>query len=157
MNKVSLIPLVGLFMAIRSHSKSTIELSAKYPVVTSYGVRPGILMTPKYSDDGQVCEMSFERQRATRSGVVMMDSSMSDERVKDVVDELVPDSERGPALEGNGIMMTTGGTTEFVYMYEKIRYNVFRGPHRENVVLIVWQNRNCKAESQPLPIEQYPR
>ena len=74
MNKVSLLPLVGLFIAIGSQSQLSIELSAKYPVVTSYEVRPGILMTPKYSDDGQVCEMSFGRQRAIKSGVMMMDS-----------------------------------------------------------------------------------
>ena len=54
-------------------------------------------------------------------------------------------------------MKTTGGTTELVHVYEKIRYNIFRGPHHENVVLIVWKNRNCKAEPRPLPIERYPR
>jgi hypothetical protein len=115
---VSLIPLIGLVIA-GSQSQSSTELSTKYPVITSYEVRPGILMTPKYSADGQVCQMSIERQRATRSGV-MMDSFMSAELVKTIVDELVPHSERGPARGGSAAIISTGVTTQSVHTYEKL-------------------------------------
>jgi len=157
MNRVSLISLIGLVIA-GSQSQSSTELSTKYPVITSYEVRPGILMTPKYSAGGQVCQMSIERQRATRSGV-MMDSFMSAELVKTIVDELVPHSERGPALGGTGdnaAIITTGGLTQSVHTYEKISYYVLSGPNREIVVLIEWKNRKCQAEPQALPLQQYP-
>ena len=158
MNKVSLILLIGLGIAMGSQSAT--DLSTKYPVVTSYEIRLGILMTPKYSADGQVCQMSIERQRSTKSGV-MMDSFLSDKLVKEIVDELVPLSERGkPALGGsedNATIVTVGGTTEFIHAYEKIRYSVFYGPNRESVVLLVWENRKCSPESQALPLRQYPR
>jgi hypothetical protein len=152
MNRVSLIPLVGLCVAIGSQSQSSTELSTKYSVVTSYEVRPGILMTPKYSVDGQICQMSFERQRATRSRVIL-DSFISEESVKDIVDEVVPHSESDPVCDGperNAIVLTVGGTTQCVHEYEKIRYNVLRGPHRETVVLIEWKNRDCKVGPEAL-------
>jgi hypothetical protein len=141
-NKMWLIALAGLVIA-GSQSQSSTELSTKYPVITSYEVRPGILMTPEYSADGQVCRMSIERQRATRSGI-MMDSFMSAKLVKTIVDELVPQSERGPALGGsedNAAILTVGVLTQSVHTYEKISYNVLSGPNRESVVVIKWQNR----------------
>ena len=106
MIRMSLISLIGLVIAVASQPQSSVELSAKYPVITSYEVRPGIVMTPKYTDDGKICEMSFERLRATKSGV-MMDSYMSENLVREIVDELAPDLERGSAARGDG-MATTG-------------------------------------------------
>jgi len=38
------------------------NLVAKYPAISAYEVRPGILMTAKYAGDGQVCEMVLERR-----------------------------------------------------------------------------------------------
>jgi hypothetical protein len=157
MNKVSLIPLIGLAIA-GSQLQSSTELSTRYPVITSYEVRPGILMTPKYSADGQMCQMSIERQRATRSGI-MMDSFISAELVKTIVDELVPHSERGPALHGSEdvvAVITTGLLNQSVHSYEKISYNVLSGPNRESVVVIKWKNRKCEADPQALPLQRYP-
>ena len=113
MNKASLVLSLGLVLALALKSQSVADLNAKYPVVTSYEVRPGILMTPKYSADGQVCQMSIERQRGTRSGV-MLYSFMSDKLVKEIVDELAPRSERGePRLgrEDGAAIVTSGGMT----------------------------------------------
>jgi hypothetical protein len=91
-------------------------------VVTSYEVRPGNLMTPKYSADGQVCQMSIERQRRRRRGV-MFDSFMSDKLVKEIVDELAPRSERcGPRLGREDVfgVVRTGGMTTNMHGYENI-------------------------------------
>jgi hypothetical protein len=92
--------IISLALALACRPQTVTDVSAKYPVVTSYEVRPGILMTPRYTTDGQVCQMSIERQRGTRSGVTL-DSFMSDNLVKEIVDELAPLSERGkPARIG---------------------------------------------------------
>jgi hypothetical protein len=91
-------------------------------VVTSYEVRPGNLMTPKYSADGQVCQMSIERQRRRRRGV-MFDSFMSDKLVKEIVDELAPRSERcEPRLGREDVfgVVRTGGMTTNMHGYENI-------------------------------------
>jgi hypothetical protein len=44
------------------------DLDARFHVVISYEVRPGIVMTPKYASDGQVCEMVIEKHHKTDSG-----------------------------------------------------------------------------------------
>jgi hypothetical protein len=146
MNRALLLLSLGLVLALTLRSQSLAELNAKYPVVTSYEVRPGILMTPKYSTDGQVCQMSIERQRGTRSGV-MFDSFMSDKLVKEIVDELAPRSERGePRLGREDVfgVVRTGGMTTNMHGYENIDFDVMDGPNRERVVVISWNNRKCK-------------
>jgi hypothetical protein len=37
------------------------EKFAKYKAVEAYEIRPGILMMPRYSADGQVCEIGLEK------------------------------------------------------------------------------------------------
>jgi hypothetical protein len=37
------------------------DLSARYALSLPYQVRPGILMTAKYAEDGQVCETVLQR------------------------------------------------------------------------------------------------
>ena len=44
-----------------SNGQSSNDLSARYAAVSAYQVRPGILMTAKYAEDGQVCEMVLQR------------------------------------------------------------------------------------------------
>jgi hypothetical protein len=142
MNKALLFLSLGLVLALALRSQSLAELNAKYPVVTSYEVRSGILMTPKYSAEGQVCQMSIERQRGTRSGI-MFDSFISDKLVKQIVDELAPRSERGEPRFGRedvvGIV-TTGGMTRNMHEYENIDFDVMDGPNRERVVVISWKS-----------------
>jgi hypothetical protein len=160
MNKALLVLSIVLAFALASQPQSVADLNAKYPVVTSYEVRPGILMTPRYTADGQVCQMSIERQRGTRSGV-SLDSFMSDELVKEIVDELAPRSERGKTIPAGGsddsaAVVVTGRMMQRMYGYENISFNVLDGPNRERVVVISWVHRNCKEEAEPLPLQDYP-
>ena len=112
-------------------------------------------MTPRYTADSQVCQMSIERQRGTRSGV-MLDSFMSDKLVEEIVDELAPRSDRGKPSPYVGLMLKTGGVTEMVNGYEDISYDVLDGPGRERVVVISWVHRTCKEEPEPLALQDYP-
>jgi hypothetical protein len=94
MNKALLFHSLGLVLALALRSQSVADLNAKYLVVTSYEVRPGILMFPRYTDDGQVCEMSVARQDTTRSGLYL-DSRISNKLANDIANELVPPAARG--------------------------------------------------------------
>jgi hypothetical protein len=40
------------------------DLSTKDPIVSSYEVRPGILATPRYTAEDQVCELWIQKQNA---------------------------------------------------------------------------------------------
>jgi hypothetical protein len=54
--------------------QTSADLSAKYRPVTSYEVRPGVVMTPSYAADGQVCEMVLEKRQKSENGVVFSTS-----------------------------------------------------------------------------------
>src|SRR5580765_8652768 len=87
--------LVGFFLvAVSVFGQSANDLTAKYPVVTAYEVRPGILMTAKYAQDGQVCEMGLETRHQTPKKIDL-GSSIPRELVKQLIDELVPVAQRG--------------------------------------------------------------
>lgn len=94
MKKATLIVVCLLCISGPCDPQTAADLSTKYPTVSSYEVRPGILATPRYTAEGQVCEMWIQKQNATRSGI-RLDGYMSDELVKRVLDELVPLSIRG--------------------------------------------------------------
>lgn len=73
-----------------SHEKFT-----KYKTVQAYEIRPGILMMPTYSADGQVCQIGLEKLHYSPE-VVRLDSSLSRKEIDEIFDELVPANERGP-------------------------------------------------------------
>jgi hypothetical protein len=68
------------------------NLSTKYPIVSAYGVRPGILMTAKYAENGQVCEMVM--QRCYSPDQPNADSTIPNKLEDQLIDELVPGVER---------------------------------------------------------------
>jgi hypothetical protein len=157
MNKSALVLLLVFGFATPSRSQSTAELSAKYPVVTSFEIRPGILMTPKYTDEGKICRMSFERQHATRSGNYL-GSAISDKLAKDIVDQLVPPSVRGKESKSSGVISIVGILMMTDYEYENVAVTFLGYPNDAGAVLVVitWKNRICKNEGKQLPLEQYP-
>src|SRR2546426_4341056 len=97
MAKRTFVLLVMIGTGTLAWGQTSADLNAKYRQVTSYEVRPGIVMTPKYAADGQVCEMVLEKRQKTATGV-NFGVSISEKEVKELVDELVPEAERGRNL-----------------------------------------------------------
>jgi hypothetical protein len=88
--------LVFCFMvAVSSWGQTAGDLAAKYHSVSAYEVRPGVLMTAKYADDGQVCEMVLEVRHYHSPENIDLDSVIPGKLETRLVDELVPASERG--------------------------------------------------------------
>ena len=141
----------AFFLAFVCLRQSSHDLQSRFPRVVSYEVRPGVLMTPRYAADGQVCEMVVEKRHQKDRGVDF-GSSFSEKEVNEVVNELVPEKERGKdqteflnsTIDGSFI------TTE--YSYENIVVTV-RGitrPQPEDmVVVITWRKRTCSQGKQP--------
>jgi hypothetical protein len=168
MYKVTFIILLILGTALLSRSQSAADLSAKYPVVTAYEVRPGIMMTPLYASNGQVCEMVLERHTTnTETKTVMnFDSPLSKDLVKELVDELAPPSERGKQLTGIenwfGSVTVDGPFIVTKYNYENVVVEVNgikhdSAPGSDMVLIIKWRKRVCRQEGQPSPTAQNPR
>ena len=141
--------LMLLFSAQNPHG----DRFLKFKAVEAYEIRPGILMMPRYSEDGQVCEIELERQRYS-SGKIYLGSSLSRKDINELADELVPDGERGPKIgewdriTGVGRGMTTSS------IYENVAIEIYSAiqptsVEHETVVnniaaAIKWKNRKCE-------------
>jgi TonB family protein len=130
--------------------QTSADLSTKYHQITSYELRPDVVMTPKYGADGQVCEMDIERRHKTDTGIIF-GSSFSKKDVRELVDELVPAKERGKDLTEFLNSTIDGGFITTEYSYENIVVTV-RGitrPQPEDmVVVITWRKRTCSQGEQ---------
>jgi len=71
---------------------------AKYQKIEAYEIRPGILMMPRYTTNGEVCEIGLEKLHYSPT-VIRVNSTLSREEVFQILDELVPAAERGKPSE----------------------------------------------------------
>ena len=76
----------------------TQEKFTKYKAVEAYEIRPGILMMPRHSADGQVCEIGLEKLHYSPE-LIRLSSSLSRKEINQVFDEIVPADERGPEVK----------------------------------------------------------
>ncbi|MGO9130071.1 MAG: hypothetical protein ACLQIS_10100 [Bryobacteraceae bacterium] len=82
---------------------------AKYQAIEAYEIRPGILMMPRYSSDGEVCEIGLEKLHYSPE-TIRLDSSLSRKEIDQVFEELVPADERGPrSKDYAGTLITRAG------------------------------------------------
>jgi hypothetical protein len=146
MNKVIFILLLALGPVTGTYGQSASDLDTKYPRVVSYEIHPGILMTPKYAPDGQVCEMVLERRQMVGPDVVF-GSSFSEKEVKKLVDELAPETERGKNMTEFLNTTVDGGFLITEYNYENVLIRVYGvtrpEPVRNTLIKIIWRKRSC--------------
>lgn len=155
MNKTTIVIFLALFVTVPSRAQSVADLRAKFPTVTAYEIRPGVVMTAKYDAVGQVCEMVIERQHVTHTGI-NFDSFLSKEVVKELIDQLAPPSERGKELTGLenwfGSVIIDGGFITTNYGYENVLVRVYGitrpEPAGDMVVTITWRKRACSGVQQ---------
>jgi len=140
--------VLGIAVAIAGQTSA--DLGAKYRQITSYEVRPGIVMTPRYAQDGQVCEMIVEKRAKTDRGIVF-GSSFSEKEWKEVVDKLVPPNERGKDVTEMLNTTIDGGfiTADCTYENVKIRVQGVTRPKPTPAALITitWSKRTCAKGS----------
>src|SRR5690348_11764587 len=99
-----------LLTVVFANGQTASDLSLKYPAISAYKVRPGILMTAKYAEDGQVCEMILQRRYMPDQ--TDADSTISPKVEKKLIDELAPGAERGPESKWLGQdSFVAGGVT----------------------------------------------
>jgi len=146
------IAVLGVCMPCTAAAQNQRQLEQKYPKLNAYVVRPNILLTARYATDGQVCEMVLETRRWTGEGQIVVMSALSEEETIRVVEEVVPESDRGRKLKTPLGSAVSGGSRTTRYTYENITID-FVGPwsnsHPDMVVgymvaLVQWRNRSCK-------------
>ena len=121
------------------------EFQSRYPRVESYEIRPGVLATPKYARDGALCEVAIEK-RHVHGDLVDLGSTLPRELALQMIDELVPQSERGKAtiqLAGTDyIDVMDGQTTVTMANYQNVSIQIFRtrSDSGDVAVIVKWKN-----------------
>jgi len=149
MGRAGFVLLFTLGIAPAAQSQTSADLSVKYRQITSYEVRPTVVMTPKYAPDGQVCEMIVEKRPKTETGIVFA-FSFTEKEWKDVVDQLISAAERGKDLTERLNTSVDGGFITADYTYENVLIRV-QGitrpePASAVVITIAWRKRVCAAQ-----------
>jgi len=128
---------------------------SKYKPIESYQIRPGILIMPRYSQDGQVCEIGVEK-RLYSPERVSIDPTLPRRTMEEIFDELVPIEDRGPRVKGfsDDLMMEAGQVMTTQIGYTNVVFRIFseRMPHSTKskitegdiAAIIQWRNRTCK-------------
>ena len=133
------------------------EMFAKYKAVEAYEIRPGILMMPRLSDDGKVCEIGLEKRHYSPE-IIYYDSDLSRQIIDQIADEIVPMNERGKRDTSlDGLTITAGHGSVTLEEYENVVIKIYNGISftsrkreiEENPIAarIIWKNRKCHTDS----------
>jgi hypothetical protein len=132
------------------------ERFAKYKPVEAYEIRPGVLMMPSYSGDGQVCEVGIQKRNYSPE-IIRLDSSLSREEIDQIFEELAPANERGPKptdrLQADLFVRAGPSLTEHID-FENVSIDISsetvsgaknRKVTIDNIAAVVkWKNRKCQ-------------
>jgi hypothetical protein len=141
---------VGLLLCIPANSQS--DRFSHYKPVETYEVRPGILMMPRYSKDGQVCEIGLQKQLYLPDDI-FYDPALNRAEINKIVDELAPLTTRGKKIDGKDMIIQSGGGMSMNTEYENVSiviYSDSSSQHqgktvaRDVVATITWKHRTCQ-------------
>lgn len=152
MSKLTLFACSALFLFALPRPQR--EAFSRYTSVTAYEIRPGILIWPRYSDSGQVCEIAIEKSHY-RSTAIDLDPSLPREEFIRIIDELVPESERGRLkidLNDDYTSLYNGSSITTFKEYENVSINIFgktsaKAGVRDVVATVSWKKRDCSQAS----------
>jgi len=138
--------VVAVLVTLSTHSGQ--NLLSRYSRVESYEIRPGVLMTPRYAPNGDLCEMVIEK-RHVRGNTVDFSSSIEHASVLQMIDELAPPKERGSHIGGPFDYDSTEGNMAIQNIkYEHVAIAIYKTdalPDPGDIaVLIDWNRPNCR-------------
>jgi len=133
------------------------DMFSKYKTFEAYQVRPTIIAVPRYAADGQICEIGLQKILYSPNRV-NLDPNLFQQEISSVVEELVPEDERGPKkpFPRGEITEVSGDTASITTYYENIYVETFSDPSWDTsrkvnklgvrnirLALIRWRNRKC--------------
>ena len=129
-------------VAVGVSAQTATELANKYAHHEVYELQPGVQMTAKFAANGLVCEMQVEQAHFGKDGVHMR-FGIETVRLGDLLDELVPPSERGKKDNKSGMDVGMGQAMESVERYANVDVHVISTTSNDSVAIINWRNRKC--------------
>jgi len=147
LKRLCLLQIVLLLTAGTIVAQRSFDLQSKFgPPQDAFVIRPGLLMTAKYAADEKVCEMYIVEAQTPRSNIGLR-TPLTPETVPGLIDELVPEGERGRKLRWP--VQTQGMTLQVVYKFENVSIELIQNllPAKgwsDSILKIKWANRVCK-------------
>ena len=134
--------------------KTGLTLRKQYgkPISETFTVRPGIQVSASYGESGDACELLVSPQKA-RSLIKSANdpsSTIGFNQMTEIIDELVPVSERGKAI-GTAMLnlrcLPADDCAGSASHWEKLL--IYRNPGRdgERYATIQWKRDECKPKS----------
>jgi hypothetical protein len=133
------------FLVVGVSAQTATELANKYTHHEVYEIQPGVQMTAKFAANGLVCEMQVEQAHFGKDGVDMR-FGIDTVRLGDLLDQLVPPSERGKKDKSSGMDVGMGQVTESVERYANVDVHVISTTPNNpttSVAIINWRHRKC--------------
>jgi hypothetical protein len=125
---------------------------AKYTAVEAYEVQPGVLVMPRYTAEGQVCEVGLEKRHYSTK-VISLNPSLSRGEIYRIFEELAPERERGNK-SGREDLTRAGHSITTTIQFENVSLQIFseelssskKGEIVEGDVvgIIRWKTRRCQ-------------
>ncbi len=140
---------VGFLLCVSANSQS--DRFSHYKPVKTYEVRPGILMMPRYSKEGQVCEISLQKRLYSPDGF-FSDPTLERAEINRIADELVSPTERGKAIKGKDMIIQSGNGMAMNTEYENVSIVIYSDSSqrqgqtiaRDIAATITWKHRTCE-------------
>jgi hypothetical protein len=119
---------LATLIPVRALAQTEGQLDQIYTKLKVYAVRPNISLMAKFGGDGRVCEMALEPRRYDGDKVTLL-SNLPEQEIVDIIEEVVPESDRGRRLEGGGFSKwlksdISGDTIFTTYRYENMTIQV---------------------------------
>jgi hypothetical protein len=138
--------LVIVQCSVFAKGQTAESLAAKYPVVSAFEVRPGVLMTAQYAQDRQVCEIQLARHYTPDQPDVK--PTIPPELQTQLIDEIIPNDQRGSRIgKWLGNSFVGGGITHEERNFESALIEL-DGTVDGGVEMIEihWKKRSCVQE-----------
>jgi len=143
----TVLPLLLVIFAMVAAAQTATDLTARcgHPDAEQFVVRPGITMMARYADDRTACEMLIEPKHS----IQLRDDkeqSMATDTVSKIIDELIPESERGLLL--NRMIENMGASEHQVAEYENVTISrsfvrYLPSDHDEKSATVVRKDGQC--------------
>lgn len=142
--------VVGLLLVCAAaYPQSRTDLRSKYgPPYEAYEVRPHVLMTVTFDEDGQACEMVIEARHTKKGGGVNGNHLISQAIAEEILNEVAPPEQRG---KGGRVITFSGGCSS-ITSYEYENASIYRseqclagGGKAVQAITIQWKHRHCRS------------
>jgi len=155
---IKVVLVLGFIGTVFCSVQSEREKLSRLKRVEAYEVLPGIVAMPRYTADGQICEIALEKLHHS-AGTIRFNPTLTSAEVDKIADQLVPSEARGPKPSdpseqgGGGI---SGRTMESSEEYQNISIRTYQevvgtfGKGKMSAgdisaVTIKWKHRACQT------------